>query len=474
MRILFIASEAFPLAKVGGLADVTSSLALALQDLGHQPYMILPRYKSIRTSLQDIQSNDFGVHFLGRYEQITLRMTRLRDRVPVYLIENEAYFGTEEIYPQDELERFLFFSRVVPIAISQLDIGFDVIHCHDWHTSLVPLWLRQAKMLLPCVFTIHNIAYQGSFGQDFLLRFGLSSLWQEFVPADAPRPPLNLMSQAILLADVLTTVSPTYCSEILTPEYGEGLEELLKYRRGELYGIMNGIDYDEYNPSSDSYLETNYDSSTIERRIHNKLALQKRSGLPEDSDVPLFGMVSRLDEQKGIDLLLQTIGQFVGGTGAQLIILGEGREHYHQSLSEAASRYPGRLSVTVARDEGLARLIYAGCDMFLMPSRFEPCGLGQLIAMRYGAVPVVRHTGGLIDTVKDATEQDGNGFVFRNYETSELLEAMRRAESAFHSRAQWQSLMRRNMNLDFSWKASARKYEEVYLRARNVCQVRRP
>jgi starch synthase len=473
MRILFIASEAFPLAKVGGLADVTSSLALALQGLGHQPYLMLPRYKSIRTSLQNVQRKNCAVHFLGRYEQIALGKTLLRDGVPVYLIDNESYFGTEEIYAQGELERFLFFSRAVPAAISQLDIEFDVVHCHDWHTSLVPLWLRQAKMSLPSIFTIHNIAYQGPFDQEFSLRSGLSSLWHRFIPAGAPRPPLNFMSQGILLADVLTTVSPTYCSEILTPEHGEGLDQLLRYRRNELHGIINGIDHDEYNPCTDSHLETNYGSSTIKRRTRNKLALQKRSNLPENSNVPLFGMVSRLDEQKGIDLLLQTIGQFVAETGAQLIILGEGREHYHQSLSEAALRYPGRLSVTIARDEGLARLIYAGSDMFLMPSRFEPCGLGQLIAMRYGAVPVVRHTGGLIDTVKDVTEQDGNGFVFRNYEASELLEAMKRAESAFHRQGQWQSLMRRNMKLDFSWKASARQYEEIYLQARNVSRVYR-
>jgi starch synthase len=277
------------------------------------------------------------------------------------------------------------------------------------------------------------------------------------------------MSQGILLADIVTTVSPTYASEILTPQYGEGLDQLLNYRRNELYGIVNGIDYDEYNPATDPYLERNYDSTTIGRRADNKLALQRKSGLPQNSDIPLFGMVSRLEEQKGIDLLLQAIEPFITETRAQLVILGEGREHYHALLAKSALKYPQRLSVFVANDEGLARLIYGGSDMFLMPSRFEPCGLGQLIAMRYGAIPVVRHTGGLVDTVKDVAEGNGNGFVFQDYTALEMLEAIRRAEDSFYHRNEWQKLMRHNMKLDFSWKASARKYEEIYLRARNMC-----
>jgi len=276
------------------------------------------------------------------------------------------------------------------------------------------------------------------------------------------------MGQGILLADIVSTVSHTYASEILTPQYGEGLEQLLNYRRNELYGIINGIDYDEYNPATDPYLERNYDSTTIERRADNKLALQRKSGLPQNFDIPLFGMVSRLEEQKGIDLLIQAIDPFITETGAQLVILGEGREHYHKLLAEAALKYPERLSAIIARDEQLARLIYGGSDIFLMPSRFEPCGLGQLIAMRYGAIPVVRHTGGLDDTVKDVAEENGNGFVFQNYSVLEMLEAIKRAEESFYRREEWQNLMRHNIKLDFSWKASAGKYEEVYLRARNV------
>jgi starch synthase len=474
MKILFVASEAFPLAKVGGLADVTSSLAIALHDLGHKPCLILPKYRSIKMPVQEIQERDFGIDSMVRHEQIALGITRLKDKVPVYLVENDAFFGTNEVYAEGELERFFFFSSIVPTVISHLRIEPDIVHFHDWHTALLPLWLRQAKLSLPCVFTMHNVAYQGQFDQEFFMRSGLSSLWQEYIPAGAPRPPLSFMSQGILLADILTTVSATYASEILMPEHGEGLEQLLNYRRDDLCGIINGIDYDEYDPAADTHIQTNYDSATLERRAENKLALQKKTGLLEDVEVPLFGMVSRLDEQKGIGLLLQAIDPFMQETGAQLVILGEGREHYHKSLLEAASKHPGRLSVTIARDEGLARLIYAGSDMFLMPSRFEPCGLGQLIAMHYGAVPVVRHTGGLVDTVKDVTEENGNGFVFHNYAVAEMMEAVKRAEASFHKQGEWQDLIERNMKLDFSWNKSARKYEEIYLRARNVAQVRRP
>jgi starch synthase len=475
MKILSVASEAFPLAKVGGLADVTSSLAISLQNLGHEPCLILPKYRSVKTSIQDIPERNpdeiVTISFKGHREQATLKMTKLKERIPVYLVENDDYFGTDEIYAHDELRRFLFFSLCIPAVISQLDLHADIVHCHDWHTALVPLWLKKAKMKLPCIFTIHNLAYRGAFDQEFFLNSSLASVWQEYIAPDAPRPPLNFMSQGILLADIVTTVSPTYASEILTPQYGEGLEQLLNYRRNELRGILNGIDYDEYNPATDPYLQSNYDSSTIERRVTNKLALQEKGRLPQNPDIALFGMVSRLEEQKGIDLLVQAIDRFIRETSAQLVVLGQGREHYQELLAEAALKHPERISIFIANDERLARLIYGGSDIFLMPSRFEPCGLGQMIAMHYGAVPVVRHTGGLADTVKDVAEENGNGFVFQNYTVSEMLEAIERAERGFHDRQQWKRLMAQNMKLDFSWKTSARKYEQIYLQASRMCHA---
>jgi starch synthase len=469
MRILFAASEAFPLAKIGGLADVTSSLALALQELGHEPVLILPRYGSIQAPLEDAHGNSVVVDFMGRQEHVALKTTSLKGRVPVYLLENDRYLGAGEIYDGHELERFLFFSRAIPDIISKLDLRPDIVHCHDWHTALVLLWLKHAGLRVPGVFTIHNLAYQGAFDQQFLLRSDLSALWQAYLPAGSPRPGPKFMSQGILLADTVTTVSPTYASEILTQQYGEGLEELLGYRRDDLCGIVNGIDYDEYNPATDAHLPRNYDSTMLAGKSDNKLALQEMSGLPQDPAVALFGMVSRLEEQKGIDLLLQSIDSFIAETRSQLVILGRGRQHYHKMLAEAALKHPRRLAAFITYDEGLARLIYAGSDMFLMPSRFEPCGLGQLMAMRYGTVPVVRRTGGLADTVQDVAEQTGNGFVFQNYTAAEMIEAIKRAEASFQHRTAWQKLIRRNMELDFSWAASACRYEQVY---RRVCTKR--
>jgi starch synthase len=408
---------------------------------------------------------------MGHHEQVAVKMTRLKKDVPIYLVENNNYFGAEEIYNRDELKRFLFFSLTIPAIVSKLNLHPDIIHCHDWHTALTPLWLARAKMNIPCIFTIHNLAYQGSFDQQFFSDSGLSSLWQDYIPVSAPMPPLSFMGQGILMADIVTTVSPSYASEILTPQCGAGLEQLLNYRRNELYGILNGIDYSEYNPATDSYLERNYDSTTIKRRADNKLALQRKSRLPQNLDIPLVGMVARLEEQKGIDLLLKAMDQFIVETRAQLVVLGQGREHYHKLLTEAALKYPERVAVFIANDERLARLIYGGCDMFLMPSRFEPCGLGQMIAMRYGAIPVVRRTGGLADTVNDVAQGNGNGFVFQDYTVSDMLEAIERGQASFYRREEWQDLMRHNMNLNFSWKASAAKYEEIYLRARNIRQT---
>lgn len=463
MNILFVASEAFPLAKVGGLGDVVSSLALALQNLGHEVSIVLPRYGGIKAPLE-ATGKSLVIQFGEQTEPAILRKATLKERIPVYLVENDRYFGTEEIYGGGELERFLFFSLSIPAVISALDSPPDIIHCHDWHTALTFLWLKKAGMELPSVFTIHNLAYQGSFDERFLFRTGLSHIWQKFTPVDAPKPKLSFLSQGILLAHVLTTVSPTYAAEILTPEYGQGLEELLNYRRADLYGILNGIDYEEYDPATDPYLERNYDFASLERKVENKLALQRKSGLSQDSEVPLCGMVSRLEEQKGIDLVLQALDLLVRETKFQLVVLGRGQESYHELLWRAAAKYANRVAIFIDRNEPLARLVYAGSDIFLMPSRFEPCGLGQLIAMRYGAVPVVRHTGGLADTVKDVAEGEGNGFVFYGYSVEEMVAAIKRAEQAFHRPHEWRGLVRRNMKLDFSWTASARKYHQLYLR----------
>ncbi|MFU8795777.1 MAG: glycogen synthase [Dehalococcoidia bacterium] len=472
MRILFVASEASPLVKVGGLADVTSSLAIALRDMGHETSIMLPRYRSISARYRDVHEKDITVALGARSEQAKVRETIISEGIPAYLVENNDYFGTDDVYTEDELRRFLFFSISIPQVISHIGLQPDVVHCHDWHTALIPLLLKRAGLRTPVIFTIHNLAYQGAFDEEFLRRSELSSVWEEHMPPGAPRPGLNFLSQGILQADVLTTVSPTYASEILAADPGENITRLLQYRRHDLRGIVNGIDYDVFNPTTDPYLKSNYDYTTVEMRAHNKLTLQRNTALPQDPNTPLFGMVSRLEEQKGIDLVLRAIPSFVAETGAQLVILGQGRDHYHRALSEAALKYPDRVSVSIGHDEKAARLIYGGSDMFLMPSRFEPCGLGQLIAMRYGAVPVVRQTGGLADTVKDMSEQEGNGFVFRDYSVDAMLGAIKRAEESFGDRDAWQDLVAHNMKQDLSWKRSAATYEEIYLQALKKSRLR--
>ncbi len=469
-----VASEAYPLVKVGGLADVTGSLATALRNLGHEPSIMLPRYRSISAGLRDTHQTGISVAIGARSERATVRETMLSEGIPAYLVENDDYFGTGDVYTQDELTRFLFLALSIPEVISRLDLRPDVIHCHDWHTALVPLFLKRAAMRTPVVFTIHNLAYQGAFDEEFLSRYRLSSVWDEYVPPGAPRPGMNFLSQGILHSDILTTVSPTYASEILAADPGGSVGHLLQCRRDDLHGIVNGIDYDEFNPATDPHLESNYNYTTVARRCGNKLAFQRNTGLPHDPNTPLFGMISRLEEQKGIDLVLQAIPSLVVETGAQLAILGRGQEHYHRRLNELAIEYPDRISVSIRHDEGAARLIYGGSDMFLMPSLFEPCGLGQLIAMRYGAVPVVRKTGGLADTVKDVSEQEGNGFVFSDYNADEVLRAIKRAEESFRHREAWEKLIGHNMTRDFSWNNSAGKYEEIYLQALRKAPSRSP
>jgi starch synthase len=275
------------------------------------------------------------------------------------------------------------------------------------------------------------------------------------------------MGQGIIWSDILTTVSETYAGEILTPEHGMGLDGLLCFRKKNIFGIINGLDYSKYNPATDPFLAVNYDSSTLNKKTLNKLALQRKVGLQESKRVPMIGMVSRLDEQKGFGILLDVVDSLLMKTSAQLVILGRGREHYQVKLMEVAGRYPQRVAVLITFDEAVAQLVYAGCDMFLMPSQFEPCGLGQLVAFRYGAVPIVRRTGGLVDTVQNLTDDlsEGTGFVFDEYSPGALLAAVVRATNAFEMKEPWQKLVQRIMTLDFSWQHSVEKYVSIYTKA---------
>lgn len=467
MKILFIAAEATPLAKVGGLADVVGSLPSALIELGHDVRLMIPQYGTIDLSRYSVSQvkNNFGVRSMGKVESAGLNLTTIKDKVPVYMVENKKYFGRDKVYGRNDLERFLFFSRAVFEILPQLDWQPEIVHCHDWHTALAVMWLKKRLNPPAVIFTIHNLAYQGVFDQSFLTESSLEKDWGDY-PSDAQKPPPNFMGQGILWADLVTTVSETYAKEIITPEYGEGLDSLLRYRQKDLLGIVNGLDYEEFNPETDPYVQVNYNSTCIERRTPNKLALQKRANLEQDADIPLIGMVQRLDEQKGFDILEEAADFLLTETRAQFFILGKGREHYESILKRIAVKYPEQVAPFITFDDPLAHLIYAGCDLFLMPSRFEPCGLGQLIAMRYGALPIVRHTGGLVDTVSELTPdlEEGNGFIFRDYTSEALIAAVKQGIEAFGNKGAWHQAMRRLMRLDFSWRASAIKYERAYRR----------
>ncbi|MBI4332729.1 MAG: glycogen synthase [Chloroflexi bacterium] len=465
MKILFAASEATPLAKVGGLADVVGSLPKALTQLGEDVRLIMPKYGVIDEgkfpSTTVIES--ISVSIMRRTETARVKQTML-GKVPIYLVENTRYFGRASVYSENEdLERYLFFSKAVMEFLKVSDWRPEVIHCHDWHTGLIPLWVKKLGLPAATVFTIHNLAYQGPFDDRWLAASDLGSAADRW-PKKAGTTDMTIMSQGVLNADVVSTVSETYAKEILTKQYGEGVEELLRLRQKDLVGIVNGIDYDEYNPETDPHLPFHYSASDLSGKAGNKAELQAKLKLPVNPKVPLVGMISRLDEQKGLDII-EKAAPGIMALDLQLAILGRGREKYHLFLSQLAPEYPAKLSVTLDFNNPLAHLIYAGSDLFLMPSSFEPCGLGQLIAMRYGAVPLVRHTGGLVDTVAPLSPDlsEGSGFVFKEYDSGVLLETVTTAVVAWQKHAAaWKKLSPRIMGLDFSWRASAAKYLAMY------------
>jgi starch synthase len=469
MKILFVASEAAPLAKVGGLADVAGSLPGALRALGEDVHIILPLYGFLDTAVFPLKRIKSGLEFNfgGENKSVDLDLTQ-NGKVPVYLVENSRYFGSGEVYA-NELERFTFFSRAVFEVLPCLDWQPDIIHCHDWLTAPLIIWLKRAGHPSASVFTIHNLAHQGFFDEAFSRRNNLDKEWEDLAP-QAPVPPRCFLAQAILRADLVNTVSETYSREITTPEFGCGLDALLRYRdaRGELSGILNGIDCEYWNPATDTYLPVKYDLAGFNRKSLNKTELQRTAGLAVNGDTPLIGMVQRMHEQKGIDILIEALDRMLTETGAQLVVQGRGVAKYEEALRQAVARYPRQAAYFSAYEESLAHLIYGGSDMYLMPSRFEPCGLSQMIAMHYGLLPIVRHTGGLVDSVSQFNRDlsRGSGFVFHDYTAAALLKAVTQAVSAFRDRAVWYRAAERVMQLDFSWQSSARKYLELYRRLR--------
>lgn len=475
LRVLFAATEVSPLAKVGGLADVAGSLPGALRRLGLDVRIVMPHYGSIDLKKHGPASAVLGydVPALGKTEHVEVSQVSLKNGTPVYLVANQTYFGRPAVYGEkDDLERFLLFSLAVAELPDKLGWRPDLVHCHDWHTGLVPpVWRKKRASMSrssasASVFTIHNLGYQGWFDDWFASRAGL----HEFLPP--PADPLrskvySLMGLSILAADAVSTVSPTYAKEILTPEYGFGLEGALQRRQDDLYGILNGIDYGEFNPATDKLIPYRYDVDNLDDKAKDKAALLEKAGLNRSSGAPLVGMVGRLADQKGLDLVAQGLEPLLAETDIQFVLLGSGEEKYRAALDGLSAEYPSRMRLFQGFDLALAQLIYAGCDLFLMPSRYEPCGLGQMIALRYGTIPVVRQTGGLADSIQDCPSDlsSGNGFVFKEYQSDKLVDALKRAAAAYRKKAAWRKLMVRAMKADFSWDVSAQKYQEMYQKA---------
>jgi starch synthase len=460
LRVAFAAAEAAPFAKVGGLADVAGSLPQALARLGCAVTLYVPLHGTIDRAKWAIPED--GVEHSVSYGASHVRVAYPaieRDGVTVVFVANKR-IGRDRVYgAPDDAKRYAFFCRAVATAIAAEPV--DVVHAHDWHAALlIPMIARRAAT----VFTIHNLAYQGKTSAEILAPVGLPKA------RVAPERPgeLNPMARAIARADIVSTVSPRYAKEILTPEFGEGLEGLLQQRKADVRGIVNGIDTDFFDPAKDPHIAASYSADDRRGKAQSKAALQTEGGLRVDAETPVLGVIGRLVEQKGVDLLTAVAPDLLEG-GAQLVVLGTGDPAYEERWRKLRERYPSRLFLTLGFDAALAQRIYAGCDLFLMPSRFEPCGLGQLISLRYGTIPVVRAVGGLADTVRDVDEhpRDGNGYSFTQYDRAAFSGALARALRAFRRDGdQWNELRGRAMREDHSWAASARQYVEVYRLAR--------
>jgi starch synthase len=476
LRVLFVASEGVPFAKTGGLADVVGTLPHALGELGVEVKVLMPYYGMVKQGKVDttLIAEDLEVN-LGVLRHHFNLMAPATSNLPFYFVERDEFYERSQLYgtPRgdyfDNLERFAFFSGAVLPFCRALDFHPDLIHCHDWQSALVPVYLHHrwaGEDILAgtkTVFTIHNLAYQGLFPQD---KYPLLGLDRSFFSIDGLEyyGQINLLKGGIISADVVTTVSPRYSVEIQTPEFGYGLDGVLRTRAAQLHGILNGVDYTDWNPETDSRIPALFSRQDLKGKAADKAALMAAFDLsPDLADAPLLAMISRLADQKGFDLVEQVLPQLMKKK-LTVVILGTGDERYQRWLEAEAPKYPGKLGVKVAFSNQLAHLIEAGADMFLMPSRYEPCGLNQIYSMKYGTIPVARATGGLADTVTPVghPSEPGTGFLFNDYRPEAFLKAIYTALEAYADQDLWRQIMEHAMTQDFSWKVSARKYLELY------------
>jgi starch synthase len=464
-----IASEAYPFVKSGGLGDVLGSLPKALRDAGVDVRVVIPKYQDIDESYKEQMTHivDFQVDLAWRNQFCGIETIEY-EGVPIYFIDNNYYFKRQGLYGFfDEAERYAFFCKAVLDMLPHIDFLPDILHAHDWQASLVSVYHKTRYAHLDgykdmkSVLTIHNLKYQGVYAKEVLgdiLALDESLFHEDYLEFKGA---INFLKGGIVFSDRVSTVSKTYAEEIKTAHFGEQLEGVLS-KKGDIQGIVNGIDYQTFNPLKDPTLYKKYKSS-FKSKQENKEPLQEELGLTVDKSLPMMVFISRLVEQKGLDLILRVIPEIIA-EGIQLVVLGTGDENYHQAFSDYANRYPGQLSINLFYSEELAHKLYAASDMTLLPSKYEPCGLTQLIALRYGSIPIVRETGGLADTVISYWPEtgDGNGFSFSNYNAHDMLHTIRRAMTFYRKPEEWQKIVKNAMEADNSWKNSAAEYLALY------------
>ena len=471
MKVLFAASEAHPFIKTGGLGDVMGALPQSLKKMGLDIRVVIPKYKNIKDELkQNLQFVKWFTVPVGWRNQYCGVFQYEYKGVIYYFIDNEYYFNRDGLYGYyDDGERFAFYNRAVVEFIKEIDWQPDLINCNDWQTGMIPVLLNLEYKKdvfykeIKTVFSIHNLLFKGCFAPNILPElFGY-----DYMPLTNGSVELNgcvsFLKGGLNYCDEITTVSKSYAEEIKTKQYGEGLEGLLYQRRDQLLGIVNGIDYVEFNPKKDKFIFKNFDSKNLKGKLENKLQLQQELGLPQKENTPVIGLISRLTHQKGCDLIVNIIDRLLQ-KDVQIVILGTGDYWYEETFKNLQYRYPDKVSANIKFDDCLAHKIYAGSDIFLMPSLFEPCGLGQLIALRYGAIPVVRETGGLKDTIIPYNEYTkvGHGFGFKNFNSNELMNILEYAIEVYNDKDSWKNIIDQAMNSDNSWEKSANEYKKLY------------